>query len=140
MTVCVSGGFDPPHSGHAAYIEAASKFGDVVIILNSDEWLKKKKGYIFMPWDQRASVVGLWKGVTDVIPVDDRDGTVCDALRKLRPFAFCKGGDRTAENTPEVELCGHLGIELIWNCGGKKVASSSEIVERIREPILKDSM
>lgn len=133
MSVCISGGFDPPHHGHALYIMEAGKHGHVTVILNSDDWLMRKKGYIFMPWDQRATILGSFKGVVDVVHVDDADETVCDALRRIRPTYFAKGGDRTADNTPEVELCGHLGIECLWNVGGRKVASSSEIVQRIRE-------
>lgn len=130
--VAVSGYFDPPHGGHASYVEAASKYGDVIIILNSDEAAQRKKGYCFMPWDQRAAVVGLWKGVVDVISVDDRDGTVCEAIREIRPDYFAKGGDRTIENTPEADLCNKMGIGLIFNCGGEKTASSSELIARVR--------
>lgn len=130
--VAVSGGFDPLHSGHINYILDASRYGDVIVILNSDAWLKRKKGYAFMPWDQRASIVGAIKGVIDVVPVDDSDGTVCDALRKIRPDYFAKGGDRGKDNTPEAELCGYLGVEMLYEIGGDKTESSSELVRKVR--------
>lgn len=130
--VAVSGYFDPMHGGHVSYIMDAAKYGDVIVILNSDEAAKRKKGYCFMPWDQRAAVVGAIKGVIDVVAVDDTDGTVCEALKRIKPYAFCKGGDRHLENTPEVALCNAMGIGLIFNCGGEKVASSSELVGKVR--------
>lgn len=130
--VAVSGYFDPCHGGHISYILDAAKYGDVIVILNSDEAAIRKKGYVFMSWDQRAAVVGAIKGVIDVIPVDDSDGTVCSALKKLKPDYYSKGGDRHYENTPEVPLCNKMGIGLIFNCGGPKTASSSELVNKAK--------
>ena len=130
--VAVSGGFDPVHSGHINYIIDASKYGDVIVILNSDDWLKRKKGYAFQTWDERSCVLRAIKGVVDVIHADDQDGTVCASLNKLRPTYFAKGGDRGIENTPEVKLCEELGIGLIFNCGGGKTNSSSQLVEAVR--------
>lgn len=129
--VAVSGFFDPCHGGHISYIMDAAKHGNVIAILNSDKAAIRKKGYSFMDWSNRAAVVGAIKGVIDVVPVDDEDGTVCEALRKIKPDYFAKGGDRHIENTPEVKLCNELGIGLIFNCGGEKVTSSSELVKRV---------
>lgn len=130
--IAVSGYFDPCHGGHIAYILDASKHGNVIVILNSDAAAKRKKGYVFMSWDQRAAVVGAIRGVVDVVHVDDTDGTVCEALRRIKPYAFAKGGDRHIDNTPEVELCNKMGIALLFNIGGPKTASSSEIVQNNR--------
>lgn len=130
--VCVSGGFDPIHDGHVRYILDASRHGDVIVILNSDDWLIEKKGYSFMRWDQRATICGALQGVIDVVHVDDKDTTVCEALRRIRPTYFAKGGDRTEGNTPELEMCGHLGIEILWGVGGNKVESSSDLVKRVK--------
>jgi cytidyltransferase-like protein len=127
-TIAVSGGFDPLHFGHLRMFQDAAKAGDVIIILNSDEWLRRKKGYVFMPYAQRAEILYAIKGVMDVVNVDDSDGTVCEALRRLRPDYFANGGDRTEENTPELKLCCDLGIKTLFNIGGEKVASSSELV------------
>lgn len=131
-TVAISGGFDPIHVGHIRLIHDAALHGDVVVILNSDEWLERKKGYKFMDWTARAYILRAITGVHDVIPVDDSDGTVCEALRDLRPDVFANGGDRGPGNTPELKLCRELGIKTVWNIGGQKVASSSEIVNAIR--------
>ncbi len=127
-TIALSGGFDPVHVGHIKMIESAARQGQVLIILNSDPWLRRKKGYVFMPWKERVQIMGNIKGVVAVTSVDDRDGTVCDALRKHQPDAFGNGGDRKTDNTPEMEVCEELGIELIWNLGGEKIQSSSDLV------------
>jgi len=128
--VAVSGFFDPLHSGHINYIFEAARHGDVIVLLNSDAAARKKKGHVFQEWSERAAVVGAIKGVIDVIHVDDTDGTVREALRRTKPDFFAKGGDRHIENTPEVGLCDQMGIGLIFNCGGPKTNSSSEIVQR----------
>lgn len=130
--IAVSGGFDPIHVGHIRYIKEAALRGDVVVILNSDSWLNRKKGYAFMPWDQRAEILREIKGVKDVVMAKDDDGTVCETLKNLLPRFFAKGGDRTKDNTPEKRICKSLGIEIIWGCGGGKIASSSELVNAIR--------
>lgn len=126
--VAVSGGCDPIHRGHVKMILEAAEFGDVIVILNSDAWLKRKKGFVFMTWDERAEIIRAIRGVVEVVPVDDADGTVCEALRRIRPDAFANGGDRKLGTTPEVELCEELGIELLWAVGGGKIQSSSELV------------
>jgi D-beta-D-heptose 7-phosphate kinase/D-beta-D-heptose 1-phosphate adenosyltransferase len=133
MIVAVSGGFDPIHKGHIRMILGAANYGNVIVILNSDEWLIRKKGYAFMPFEERAEIVRAIKGVFDVVAVDDSDGTVCEALEILRPDWFANGGDRKSDNVPEVKLCNELGIALAWNVGGGKVQSSSELVERSKQ-------
>tara|TARA_R100000008_G_C3510271_1_gene128436 strand:- start:27 stop:449 length:423 start_codon:yes stop_codon:yes gene_type:complete len=131
--IAISGGFDPVHIGHVRMIEDASKFGGVLVILNSDEWLMRKKGYIFMPWEERAHIMGNIKGVVAVTNVDDSDGTVCHALRRHIPDAFANGGDRKTDNTPEMSVCEELGIELMWNIGGDKIQSSSDLVSNSKD-------
>lgn len=126
--VCVSGGMDPIHVGHVRMILEASKFGDVVVILNSDQWLLRKKGFSFMPWEERAEILRAIRGVADVVRVNDEDGTVCEALRRIKPDYFANGGDRKNENTPEVSLCLELDIKMLWCVGGEKIQSSSELV------------
>jgi len=130
--IAVSGGFDPVHKGHVQMIEEASKLGSVMVIINSDDWLKRKKGYVFMPWEDRAYIMGNIKGVRIVAAVDDSDNTVCEALRRMKPDAFANGGDRKDNNTPEMDVCNELGIELLWNIGGEKVESSSNLVNKAR--------
>jgi len=132
-TVMVSGGFDPIHVGHIRMIRAASEYGDVIVVANSDEWLFRKKGYNFMAFNERKEILMAVKGVIDVIPVHDDDGTVCSALIECEPDYFANGGDRKKGNTPEKIICEQLGIELLWNVGGGKIQSSSELVEKSNE-------
>ena len=132
--IAVSGGFDPVHIGHIRMINDASHYGDVLVIINSDDWLQRKKGYVFMPWKERAEIMGNIKGVTIVSAVDDKDGTVCEALNRHKPDIFANGGDRKKENTPEMDLCEELGIQMMWAIGGNdKPQSSSWLVNKLKE-------
>jgi len=133
ITVAVSGGFDPIHKGHVRMIQAASAFGCVVVIANSDEWLMRKKGYVFMPWEERAEILESIKGVIAVHKAKDDDDSVCESLRDLRPNMFANGGDRKGDNVPEVSLCEELDIKMLWNVGGEKTQSSSWLVEKSKE-------
>jgi len=132
-TVCVSGGFDPIHKGHVRMILEAAQFGDVVVIANSDDWLIRKKGKFFMSWEERAEILSSIKGVVKVVPVDDTDGTVCEALRRIKPTYFANGGDRKDYNTPEGEVCKELGITLLWGIGGDKIQSSSWLLSKNKD-------
>jgi len=133
-TVMVSGGFDPVHVGHIRMILEASQYGDVIVIANTDSWLHRKKGFIFMEWDRRAEILNALKGVVLVDSVDDRDGTVCEAIRRLKPTYFANGGDRGKANTPEQNVCEELGVELLWGIGGDyKADASSDLVNRFRK-------
>ena len=132
--IAISGGMDPTTIAHCRLIKDAATYGDVVVILNSDAWLLRKKGYKFMPWEERAEILMAIKGVTDVVQVDDSDGTVCEALRRIRPDYFANGGDRKVGNTPEGDVCAELGIEMLWGVGGTdKVQSSSWLIEAVRK-------
>ena len=128
--VCISGGFDPLHNGHIRMIAAAADLGMVAVILNSDEWLIRKKGFYFQSWGQRAEILGAINGVRSVETVNDSDGTVCEALTRIRPDIFGKGGDRTIANTPEVFLCNGLGIKTVFGLGGHNEAHSSLITRQ----------
>ena len=133
-TVMVSGGFDPVHAGHIRMIRDAANFGDVIVIANSDDWLFRKKGFVFMTFDQRAEILNAIKGVIIVDSVDDTNGTVCEAIRRHNPIYFANGGDRGRTNTPEVDVCKELEIKLLWGVGGdKKLASSSELVRESQQ-------
>lgn len=129
--VLVSGGFDPLHIGHVRYIQEAAKLGPVTVALNSDAWLKRKKGYAFMSWDERKEILEALEGVKEVIPVDDSDGTVIPALEALKPEIFAKGGDRNNLNCKEYPVCQRLGILFVSGVGGMdKPQSSSWLVNR----------
>ena len=130
--VAISGGFDPVHVGHVRMIAAAARMGDVIIIANSDAWLMRKKGYVFMSYDERQEVLYNFKGVIDVVEAQDDDDSVCKTLERVKPDIFANGGDRKSDNVPEVALCDKLGIELRWNVGGEKIQSSSELVAKTK--------
>ena len=110
----ISGGFDPIHSGHISYIKSATEHGDYLIIaLNSDNWLRKKKGKEFMPFSERKSVLESISGVDSVIDFQDDDlGSCINALEKIKSeypndeIIFCNGGDRGKENIPEMTVKG----------------------------------
>ena len=132
-TVAVSGGFDPIHVGHIRMIREAAEHGDVIVIANSDEWLLRKKGYVFMPWKERAEIIQSIKGVAAVFQADDDDDTVTESLLRLKPDIFANGGDRKQQNTPEMKVCDDIGIEMLWNVGGEKIQSSSELVAKSKQ-------
>lgn len=123
--IAISGGFDPIHPGHIAMIEDAMKYGEVHIIVNSDEWLIRKKGFFFQPWIDRKKILEAY--TPHIHAVDDADGTVCEALRRIKPDLFGNGGDRGMKNTPELSVCDELGIEPVFELGGGKYSSSSAL-------------
>lgn len=134
----VTGGFDPIHVGHVELLKGASKLGHIVIVgLNSDKWLTRKKGAAFMRWRERATILrNLWM-VSDVIPFDDRDETACNAIEVAlgawpeSKIVFCNGGDRRKNNTPEVDAYkDHPRVQFQWNVGGGKMQSSSDLLAR----------
>ena len=134
--VATSGGFDPLHIGHVRLFQESKKLGDrLVVILNSDEWLIRKKGYVFMPLKQRMEMVMAIKGVDDVMVWDDGTPTVSGALRKLKPDVFAKGGDRShIGKIPEYATCKEIGCKLVLGVGhGGKVESSSWLLKRFLE-------
>jgi D-beta-D-heptose 7-phosphate kinase/D-beta-D-heptose 1-phosphate adenosyltransferase len=139
VVVAVSGGFDPLHVGHLRMIEEAKRMGDkLVVILNNDNWLKNKKGFVFMPQNDRKEILLGLKYVDDVLisfhEKDPQDASVCAELEVLKPSIFCNGGDRTAKNVPEVDTCKEQNIKMVWNVGGGKVASSSDMVKKAVGP------
>lgn len=128
--IAVSGGFDPVHNGHFDMIDDASCFGKVIVLLNSDAWLMRKKGYVFMKFAERKRLIERMNNVYCVLPAIDDDNTVCDSIENLKEIIqyFGNGGDRIKSNTPETELCEKHGIPIIYGLGGNKIASSSELV------------
>ena len=149
--VAVSGGFDPIHIGHVRMFERARALGDeLVVIINNDHWLRKKKRHVFMPDRERAEVIGSLRPVDRVIltkhsPEPD-DMSVSAMLRELRPDVFANGGDRNEKDAAnpasslytDINTCKELGIEMVFNVGdGGKVQSSSwlleEYVQRVSE-------
>ncbi|HHT9131863.1 MAG TPA: adenylyltransferase/cytidyltransferase family protein [Candidatus Tripitaka californicus] len=131
IIVATSGGFDPVHVGHIRLFREAKTLGDkLVVILNSDDFLLKKKGYVFMPFNERKEILESIKYIDEVVSSIDTDHTVSKTLEKLRPDIFAKGGDRNESNTPELTICRELNIRVMFNVGGGKVQSSSWLVRR----------
>ena len=137
-----SGGFDPLHIGHVRCIIGTSELandnrrhpklmsGLVVVVVNADSFLHRKKGYAFMPLAERMEIINAIKGVDYVVSWETEDDqTVCGALEILRPQFFTKGGDRTDfTNIPEWQICQKIGCEIIAGVGGEKIQSSSNLV------------
>jgi|TARA_B100000212_G_scaffold78056_2_gene55437 cytidyltransferase-like protein len=140
--VLVTGGFDPLHSGHIAYLTAAKKLGDKLVVgINSDEWLTRKKGKPFMPLRERISIISALTVVDDVLTWDDSDDSACGAIFKLmstsgygQDIIFANGGDRTKENIPEMTTF-QDSVEFVFGVGGEdKKNSSSWILEEYKYP------
>ena len=133
--VLVTGGFDPIHSGHISYLKEASKLGSKLIVgLNSDEWLARKKGNYFLPFKERATILKSIKYVNKVISFDDTDDTANKVIGLARTFGkgkviFANGGDREKNNVPEIDTWGsNPQVEFVFGVGGNKTNSSSDIL------------
>ncbi len=135
IVVAVSGGFDPLHIGHLRLMQEAKQLGDeLVVILNNDNWLRKKKGYAFMPQAERQELIEGFACVDRVVltthDADVADRSVCAELRSVRPDIFVNGGDRTHDNIPEVAVCDELGCKMVFSIGsGGKIQSSSWLLK-----------
>jgi D-beta-D-heptose 7-phosphate kinase/D-beta-D-heptose 1-phosphate adenosyltransferase len=135
IIVAVSGGFDPIHVGHIRMFEEARKFGDeLVVILNNDNWLMKKKGIVFMLQKERMEVIRALRAVDRVVltkhGINPNDMSVSRELRELKPDIFANGGDRKKGNVPEDIVCNEIGCRMVFNVGkGGKIQSSSWLLE-----------
>ena len=133
ITVAVSGGYDPIHIGHVRSIREGKKLGDkLIIILTRDDQLIQKKGYYFMPFEERKEILESIVGVDRVVPNVDEDITSNESLEYYRPDIFAKGGDRSEDNMPEIEkmMCAKIGCKIVYSVGGDKIQSSSSLVKR----------
>jgi|SRR6185369_1426500 len=137
--VMVSGGFDPVHIGHVRMFNEAKKLGDeLVVVINNDNWLMLKKGFVFMPEEERKEIIEAFEAVDRVIlsshEKNTKDISICRDLLLLRPHIFAKGGDRHTGNIPEVSVCEEIGCEIVNDVGwGGKVQSSSELVKKVKK-------
>lgn len=137
--VAVSGGFDPLHIGHVRMFEQAKKLGDkLVVILNNDNWLMDKKGFVFMKQKERAEIIRALSCVDKVVITThvkgDKDRSVCNKLAILKPYIFANGGDRKSKmDIPEKRTCELNGIYMKFNIGGGKVQSSSWLTDKIKK-------
>lgn len=127
-TVMISGGFDPIHVGHIRLIREAAKYGDVIVAMNSDEWIFRQKGFNSIGFNERKEFLMAIKGVVEVVSVCDEDDTVCAALIEHKPTYFANGGNRNENNTPESIVCKELGIKMLWQVGGTKGILDEKII------------
>ena len=141
QVVLVTGGFDPIHSGHIDYLNNARSLGDKLIVgLNSDYWLKNKKGRHFMPWDERRTILESLKMVDHVLEFNDNDGTACNAIEQVLDIfgsvIFANGGDRTFTNIPEMDKFDtDTRVRFQFGVGGDNKKNSSRwILEEWRSP------
>lgn len=147
--VAVSGGFDPLHIGHIRLFEKARLLGDrLIVILNNDHWLVKKKGCVFMSQEERKEIIKALRSVDEVVvtdhPENPSDMSVSSTLRKVRPDIFANGGDRNEADAAnpasslykDIETCKELGIEMVFGVGhGGKVQSSSWLLKKYHDHI-----
>ncbi len=142
-TVAISGGFDPLHIGHVNLLKEARALGDkLVVILNNDNWLMAKKGFVFMNENERKAILGAVRFVDEVIltkhPENPEDMTVCHELEELKPDIFANGGDRNETDAAnpqsslykDIKTCERLGIKMVFSVGGGKIQSSSELINK----------
>ena len=133
--ILVTGGFDPIHAGHIDYFNEAKKLGDKLIVgINSDAWLTRKKGKNFLPIADRVKIIENLKMVDSVILFNDDDNTAIEAIKHVKllypddSVIFANGGDRSAKNVPEIVV---PNILLKFGIGGNsKINSSSDLLEQ----------
>ena len=139
--VVISGFFNPLHIGHIDYISSARNLGDfLIVIVNSDDQVKIKGSVPFMNQDDRLRIIRNIKGVDRSVISIDEDGSVCQTIREefkrlqndpfFEDMIFANGGDRKEGGVPEDILENELGIRMIYNVGGEKVQSSSELIKK----------
>ncbi|MBU2562405.1 MAG: adenylyltransferase/cytidyltransferase family protein [Nanoarchaeota archaeon] len=129
-TVVVSGYFDPLHKGHIELFKLAKQLGDkLIVILNNDEQIKMKKGQPFMPQEERKIIIEALRDVDEVFISIDKDRSVCESLKAVKPDIFANGGDRFNYEVPETKTCIENGIEIVDGLG-KKIQSSSELIKK----------
>jgi D-beta-D-heptose 7-phosphate kinase/D-beta-D-heptose 1-phosphate adenosyltransferase len=150
ITVAISGGFDPIHIGHIEMMQEAKALGDrLVVIINNDNWLKKKKGFAFMGEKERKAIVEAIRYTDEAVltnhhenPSGAAEMSVSAALENIRPDIFANGGDRDEKNAMDpnsslyhdIKTCERLGIKMIFNVGKSgKIQSSSDLVRRAHE-------
>jgi cytidyltransferase-like protein len=135
IKVAVAGGWDPLHIGHVRHIEEASKLGDwLVVLVSSDEDMVRKKGTAFMPLNERVEILKALRWVDEVVVTIDKDGTMAETLKIVKPNIFAKGGDRTPDNMPtnEVEACKEIDCKIVYGVG-KRLQSSSALLKRVKK-------
>ncbi len=138
ITVLVNGGFDPIHIGHVRYLQEAKNLGDkLIVLLNNDNWLKAKKGAIFMSEKERQEIISGINGVDKVIisshKKNIKDISICEDIKKIKPDIFAVGGSKSNRDTREIKLCKSLGIKVAFNLGKGKIKNPKDFIKEIKE-------
>lgn len=138
--VMISGAFSPLAIGHVRCIDDASKLkgdGVLIAVVNSDEFMVRKKSFVFMPLAERMEILSCVRGVDYIVPWDDGTQTVTGAIETIRPNIFAKGGHMSnSRNIPEYARCVELGCAVVFGMGGpEKVASSSDLIKKVKESV-----
>jgi len=133
--VVVSGGFDPVHIGHLRMFQDAKRLGDkLIVVLNCDDWLLRKKGKFFMCANDRAEIIKEFACVDEVYILESSRDDVTEALEDIKPDVFANGGDRKNTNDiPEYKYCEENGVEMIFNIGGGKIRSSTDLLTNYKK-------
>ena len=137
-TILVSGAFNPLHFGHLLLLREASKYGKVIVALNSDEWIIHNKGYLLFDFEARKSLLEECEYVSKVVPFDDSDGDAVYALFEIRPTYFGNGGSATSRSLPkeEMRVCEYLGIEPIFNLGDNIKIIDNDVLASAQKSII----
>ena len=140
-TILISGAFNPLHFGHLLLLKDASKYGKVIVALNSDEWVIKNKGHLLFDFETRKSILEECKYVHKVISFDDSEGDVTYALFEVRPTYFGNGGSATSLSVPkeEMQVCGYLGIEPVFDLGNATSEINNDDLVAAQKSIIKHS-
>jgi cytidyltransferase-like protein len=130
--VVTSGYFDPLHHGHVELFKLSKQLGEyLIVVINNDNQTLQKKGYVFMPAEEKAKIISELRCVDEIFISIDEDQTQCKTLEYLKPHIFAKGGDRYAYEIPETPICKKHGIQIIDGVGAK-IQSSSELIEKAK--------
>jgi cytidyltransferase-like protein len=130
--VMTSGYFDPLHHGHVELFKLSKELGEyLIVVINNDNQTIQKKGYVFMPAEEKAKIISELRCVDEVFISIDEDQTQCKTLGYLKPHIFAKGGDRYVYEIPETPTCKKHGIQIIDGVGAK-IQSSSELIEKAK--------
>ncbi len=138
-TILISGAFNPLHIGHLLLLKDASKYGKVIVALNSDEWVLRNKGHLLFDFETRKKMLLECDYVSEVVAFDDEEGDASFALFKVKPDYFGNGGSLTSASIPkdEIQVCGYLGIEPVFDLGNVSKSKNKDKISSAQMSIVK---